>query len=58
MDHIRATGRVSSFTPVQINERYARVLATARELLDSQWRKDVGPTRSIRLAKMLETGKA
>lgn len=33
VDRIRATGRVSSFTPVQINERYARVLATARELL-------------------------
>ena len=33
IDHIRATGQVSSFTPVQINERYARVLATARELL-------------------------
>lgn len=33
IDHIRATGEVVSFTPVQINERYARVLATARELL-------------------------
>ena len=33
MDRIRATGQVDSFTPVQINERYARVLATARELL-------------------------
>jgi hypothetical protein len=33
VDRIRATGEVTSFTPVQINERYARVLATARELL-------------------------
>jgi hypothetical protein len=33
IDHIRATGQVASFTPVQINERYSRVLATARELL-------------------------
>ncbi|HEY9173058.1 MAG TPA: DUF3375 domain-containing protein [Verrucomicrobiae bacterium] len=33
IDRIRATGHVTSFTPVQINERYARVLATARELL-------------------------
>lgn len=33
IDRIRASGRAESFTPVQINERYARVLATARELL-------------------------
>lgn len=33
IDRIRATGAVSSFSPVQINERYAQVLATARELL-------------------------
>jgi hypothetical protein len=33
IDRIRATGEVESFTPVQINERYARVLGTARELL-------------------------
>jgi len=33
IDRIRATGQVDSFTPVQINERYARLLATARELL-------------------------
>ena len=33
IDRIRATGQVTAFTPVQINERYARVLATARELL-------------------------
>lgn len=33
VDRIRATGQVTSFTRVQINERYARVLATARELL-------------------------
>jgi hypothetical protein len=33
IDRIRATGEVAAFTPVQINERYARVLATARELL-------------------------
>lgn len=33
IDRIRATGRAESFTPVQINERYARILATARELL-------------------------
>ena len=32
IDRIRATGQVTAFTPVQINERYARVLATAREL--------------------------
>lgn len=33
IDRIRATGHAESFTPVQINERYDRVLATARELL-------------------------
>ena len=33
IDRIRATGRAEAFTPVQINERYARILATARELL-------------------------
>ena len=33
IDRIRATGQVPSFTPVQINERYARLLANARELL-------------------------
>jgi len=33
IDQIRATGAVTSFSPVQINERYAQVLATARELL-------------------------
>ena len=33
IDRIRATGEVASFTPVQINERYAHVLSTARELL-------------------------
>jgi hypothetical protein len=33
IDRIRATGQVVSFTPVQVNERYARVLTTARELL-------------------------
>jgi hypothetical protein len=34
MDRIRATGEVQTkFTPVQINERYTRVLETARELL-------------------------
>ncbi len=33
VDRIRATGAVVSFSPVQINERYAQVLATARELL-------------------------
>lgn len=33
IDRIRATGHVTAFTPVQINERYARVLTTARELL-------------------------
>ncbi len=33
IDRIRATGRVDTFTPVQINERYARILLTARELL-------------------------
>lgn len=33
VDRIRATGQVAFFTSVQINERYARVLATARELL-------------------------
>jgi hypothetical protein len=33
VDRIRATGQVAAFTPVQINERYARILATARELL-------------------------
>ncbi len=33
IDRIRATGQVVAFTPVQINERYSHVLATARELL-------------------------
>ena len=33
IDRIRATGAVESFSPVQINERYAQVLGTARELL-------------------------
>lgn len=34
IDRIRATGKVTlSFSPVQINERYAQVLGTARELL-------------------------
>ena len=33
IDRIRATGAVTSFSPVQINERYAQVLGTARELL-------------------------
>jgi hypothetical protein len=33
IDLIHATGRVTAFTPVQINERYAHVLSTARELL-------------------------
>ena len=33
IDRIRASGRAETFTPVQINERYARLLATARELL-------------------------
>lgn len=33
IDRIRASGRAEAFTPVQINERYARILATARELL-------------------------
>lgn len=33
IDHIRATGSVTSFSPVQINERYAQILGTARELL-------------------------
>ena len=30
--------------------------AAAAHLLDSQWRLDVGPTRSARIAKQLETG--
>jgi hypothetical protein len=33
IDRIRATGAVTSFSPVQINERYAQILGTARELL-------------------------
>lgn len=33
IDRIRASGHAEAFTPVQINERYARILATARELL-------------------------
>jgi Protein of unknown function (DUF3375) len=33
IDRIKATGSVTSFSPVQINERYAQVLGTARELL-------------------------
>lgn len=33
IDRIRATGTVMAFSPVQINERYAQVLGSARELL-------------------------
>jgi hypothetical protein len=33
INRIRATGAVTTFSPVQINERYAQVLRTARELL-------------------------
>lgn len=33
IDRIKATGRADAFTPVQINERYAHIVATARELL-------------------------
>jgi hypothetical protein len=33
IDRIRLTGDVRTFTPVEINERFALVLATARELL-------------------------
>jgi len=33
IDSIRVTGIAPTYTPVQLNERYARILATARELL-------------------------
>jgi len=33
IDRIRTTGFVPTYTPVQINERFARLLTTARELL-------------------------
>ncbi len=33
IDRIRVTGAVDTFTPVQIQERFGRVLATARELM-------------------------
>lgn len=33
IDRIRATGAVSIYTPVQVNERFALLLSTARELL-------------------------
>jgi hypothetical protein len=33
IDRIRATGAVPVYTPVQVNERFALMLATARELL-------------------------
>lgn len=33
VDRIRATGEVKTFTPVEINERFALILATARELV-------------------------
>lgn len=33
IDGIRASGVAPTYTPVQLNERYARILATARELL-------------------------
>lgn len=33
IDSIRASGIAPTYTPVQLNERYARILATARELL-------------------------
>jgi lysozyme len=47
-------GFVKMIAAIQ-NRQYQKA---ARELLDSQWRKDVGPKRSGRLAKMLETGRA
>jgi lysozyme len=46
-------GFVKMIAAIQ-NKEYQKA---ARELLDSQWRKDVGPTRSKRLALMLETGR-
>ena len=33
IDRIRTTGVVPTYTPVQINERFAQLLSTARELL-------------------------
>lgn len=33
IDRIRATGVVATYTPVQINERFAQLISTARELL-------------------------
>jgi hypothetical protein len=33
IDRIRATGEVKTFTPVEINERFAMIVKTARELL-------------------------
>lgn len=33
IDHIRATGAAETFSPLQINERFGRLLATARELV-------------------------
>ena len=33
IDRIRATGSVPIYTPVQVNERFALLLSTARELL-------------------------
>lgn len=33
VDNIRASGIAPTYTPVQVNERYARIIATARELL-------------------------
>lgn len=33
IDSIRASGIAPTYTPVQLNERYARILATGRELL-------------------------
>ena len=33
IERIRATGRVEKYSPVKLNERFARLIATARELL-------------------------
>ncbi len=49
--------KVKGFTRMIAALQNREYQKASRELLDSQWRTDVGPTRSARLAQMLETGR-
>lgn len=50
-------GRVQGFKKMLEAIRRQDWEEAAAELLDSKWRTDVGPTRSNRIAKQLETGR-